>query len=360
MRIAIITVTRKGALLANRITREMPEDFVIYSKTGCRFSETAVEFTALGELMRSIFNEFQAFIFIMAAGIVVRVIAPYIKDKRIDPAVVVIDDAGKHAISLLSGHIGGANELTRRISRVIGANPVVTTATDVADKVAADTLAGKLGLVIEPFSSLKTVNAAIANGDGVAFLIDTALAEGPRYIQAARELGVSLLPVDSDTVQEAVAVVISARSLPLKVPHIYLRPPKLAVGIGCRRNTPAQMIMQAIQTACSQIGKTIEHIAVVGTSVVKSDEEGLLTVVNDLHVPIYFYTNEQLQRCILKYNLQNSAFVNNTIGVGNVCEAAAILAGRNNNLLLGKTKFQKVTVAIAPASYLSLELGQEV
>jgi cobalt-precorrin 5A hydrolase len=148
MKLAIISVTKNGALLAEKLAKNLTFKTDLYAKVDRDADVPAEYYDSLSRLVDSIYNVYDGLIFIMATGIVVRVIAPHIRDKRFDPAVVVMDEAGEYAISLLAGHIGGANELARIISRAIDARPVITTATDVIQKPAADILAVKLGLEI--------------------------------------------------------------------------------------------------------------------------------------------------------------------------------------------------------------------
>ena len=176
MKIAVLSVTLKGALLGERLRQTMAMPVDLYSRARGGLPEATVPFENLSELVGTIFNQYDGLVFIMATGIVVRVVAPHVKDKRSDPAVVVMDDAGIHAISLLAGHIGGANELTEKVAVAVGARPVITTATDVAHLAAPDVLAVKMELAIEPFEDLKLVNAAIVAGERVPFFLDQDLA----------------------------------------------------------------------------------------------------------------------------------------------------------------------------------------
>ncbi|WP_425060745.1 Cobalt-precorrin-5A hydrolase [Sporomusa carbonis] len=353
MKLAVVSVTSKGARLAGRLAPLLGSDVDIYVKAGRNPLNWPNTYTCLSGLVSEIFSSYDGLVFIMATGIVVRVIAPHVKDKRFDPAVVVIDDGGNFAISLLSGHIGGANDLTRMIAGAVGATPVITTATDVASLPAADVLAVKLNLAIEPFNSLKTINSAIVNGDRVVFFIDRLLADYERYECLAHEQGVALADVSElgQADNYDAAVVITDRELNITKPHLYLRPGSLAIGLGCRRGTTSAEILAAISQACREVGRSFKSVAVIGSTVVKEDEIGLLAAAQQLDVPIEFFTNDQLRHCIEKYKLSLSDFVNEQIGVGNVCEPAAILAGQNDNLILPKTKYPKVTVAITPVKY---------
>jgi cobalt-precorrin 5A hydrolase len=353
VKLAVISVTNQGAQLAERLALRLGSNVAIYVKSGRNPIASPHTYDSLSELVHEIFSLYDGLVFIMATGIVVRVIAPYVRDKRLDPAVIVMDDGGNFAISLLSGHIGGANDLTRLISTAIGATAVITTATDTANRPAADVLAVKLELAIEPFPSLKMINAAIVNGDRVVFFIDKALAGYQHYMGLAAKQGIVLVDIDEITCAESydAAVIITDRELNIDKPHLYLRPGSLAVGVGCRRGATGGEVMTAIKQACREAGRSFKSVAVIGSTVVKEDEIGLLAAAEQLDVPIEFFTNEQLARCIEQYKLSLSDFVNETIGVGNVCEPAAILTGQSSSLLLPKTKYPKVTVAIAPVRY---------
>jgi len=353
VKLAIISVTHQGAELAGRIAPLLGRDVDLYAKTGRNPLNISRTFNRLGDLVCDIFSLYDGLVFIMATGIVVRVIAPYVNDKRFDPAVVAMDDGGNFAISLLSGHIGGANDLTRLVSDAAGAMPVITTATDVAKLPAADVLAVKLNLAIEPFDALKTINAAIVHGDRVAFFIDPQLPEYEHYADLAAEQGIALADTGQLTCQDKydAAVVIADRDFAITKPHIYLRPGSLAIGLGCRRGATSGEILSAIKKACEKVGRSFRSIAIIGSTVVKEDEIGLLAAAQQLDVPVEFFSNEQLAQCIEQFNLSESDFVNEKIGVGNVCEPAALLAGKNSNLILPKTKYPKVTVAITPVKY---------
>lgn len=348
MKIAIIAVTDKGMRQACGLAGKMGDCATVYVKAGRSTEQAVVNFSSLSQLLADIFNRYDGLVFIMAAGIAVRVIAPHIQDKRFDPAVVVMDDCGKHAISLLSGHIGGANDLAVLIGKLTGAEPVITTATDVSNQTAADVVAVKLGLVVEPIAQLKQVNATIANGGHTAFFIDGSMPESNDYIKQAAAVGIAL-----EDISEAVnglydaAVLITQSSYSFDKPHVYLRQADLVAGIGCRRGTSRQLIMQALEDACRKIGRSPASIARIGSSIVKQNEQGLLETARMLAADISFFTNEQIKQCIILHNLTESKFVEAQIGVGNVCEAAALLAGKNSKLIVSKTKYQKVTVAIA-------------
>ncbi|MBP2654506.1 MAG: cobalamin biosynthesis protein CbiG [Firmicutes bacterium] len=354
MKLAIISVTKNGAVLADKLAKNMGMPVDVYARMGREAGATVLRYDSLSRLIADIYLRYDGLVFIMAAGIVVRVLAPHVRDKRFDPAVVVLDEAGEHVISLLSGHIGGANELAKMIAEIIDARPVITTATDVMNKPAADLLAVRMGLEIEPFDKMKAINAAIANGERVAFAIDRDLVKRDHYVRLAGELGVERVVdleelADSDSYDAA--VLITDKEYSLEKPHVFLRPATLAVGIGCRLETDSEQIDSALEHACKRIGRSKRSIAIIGTARAKKDEVGLLAVVQQLGVPLEIFSNEDLEACIENYQLDTSMFVKAQIGVGNVCEPAALLGGQTDKLLLPKTIYGKTTVAIAEVKF---------
>jgi len=347
MKIAILAVTDGGAGLAAKLSLKLTDRADIYVKSGRGAGLEAHSYDSLSDLVNEIYLLYDGLVFIMATGIAVRVLAPHIGDKRSDPAVVVLDEAGEFAISLLSGHIGGANELARTIGQAIGARPVITTATDVGGLPAADILAVKLGLVIEPFNKLKALNAASANRQKVAFFIDHELTGWKNYYLAAADMGITLVDMDQlRTLDCAAAVVISDKQLSLDKNHIYLRPATLAVGIGCRKGTSSNEIQAALTDVCARLGRSTKSIAIIATVTAKQGEAGLLTVARQLKIQLKIFTNEELQKCIEEHQLAVSDFVQKQIGVGNVCEPAALLAGRTEKFLLRRTICGKITLAV--------------
>lgn len=358
MKLAIIAVTVKGAALAAKLSQGLDCDAVVYAKEGRLADSQALTYSSLQELLHRIFKQFDGFICIMAAGIAVRVLAPLLGHKSTDPAVVVVDDGGNYAISLLSGHLGGANELTNRVAQALGALPVITTATDVAGKVAPDVLSGKLGLKIETLVQAKAVNAALANGGKVDFFLDNSLPQVEMLREKAAEFNIALNEVSMFSVKIGLlgecdaAVFITDKLLECDVPHVFLRPPTLVIGLGCRRGTDVKTILRAVQEATGRIGRSNLSICCLASVDIKEDEAGLLAAGRELGAELRFFDKRQLQQSILDNKLCVSEFVQKQIGVGNVCEAAALLAARNVRLMLAKTKFPQVTVAIAEAKFM--------
>ena len=349
MRLALFSVTARGACLADeaaRLIRQEGRSADCYAKRGRMGTAEAQPFDSLSELVAEVWPEYDALVFIMATGIVVRVIAPHIVSKRSDPAVIVLDERAIHAISLLSGHLGQANRLTVWLAGLLGADPVITTATDLAGKVAPDLAAAQLNCRIEPFERMKSFNAALAAGEELNWLIEPHLRA--RYAAAIEALGVEVAKSAPEEEGDMMTVLISDRvAVSYNERQLFLRPPVLAVGIGCRRGTKTEDILDAIEATCAQAGRSTASIALVASVDVKADEQGLLTAAEKLGAATCFYNAAELAETVKEFKLKESDFVRKQIGVGNICEAAVIRASRGGTLLVPRTRYPNITVALA-------------
>lgn len=358
MKTAILSVTERGALLGQRLksllVQQELQTVECYEKKGKTSQLEAHTFQKVSDIMENIFRTYDRVLCIMATGIVVRTIAPYIQHKSKDPAVMVMDEKGTFAISLLSGHLGGANEWTAEVAALVGATPVITTATDVNGLVAPDVLARRFQWQVLNFVGIRHVNAALVAGKNITYYIDKELPQATAY---ATELEALALPVImADMTDEASStiwqsdepkVLISARHVPYHEATLRLVPKILALGMGCRRGTAKEHLARIIEQALAQVGYEKAAICGLASVNVKADEAGLLEVAEELGVPITFYTPEEMQPIIDKYKLKESQFVKKTIGVGNVCETTALLLSQNKEVLLHKTAEQGTTIAIA-------------
>ena len=326
MRIAVLTLTERGFEVAQKISNKF--NVSIFCKEW--------DFKSLKKFVADIFEKFDALIFICAAGIAVRVIAPHIVSKLSDPAVIVIDERGKNVISLLSGHVGGANELTRKIAAVLNANPVITTATDVENKIAVDSFATKFGLIPTPKDAIKIINSAVLRDEEI-------------YLKAGNStLNISSKLELDDAAEIINAAIIGGEKIFIKFGDTTLNliPQKLIAGIGCKRGTSAEKIFSAVSQACEMINQPVERIKLLASVDIKSDEGGLLDFAKNLGVEIKFFTVEKLAKKIAEYKLSESKFVKDTIGVGNICEAAALCCVENARFALPKKNFEGVTVCL--------------
>lgn len=325
-RAAILYFTDRGAATAERIRAALQGDWELTLHRPRGGERSVVE---------DLFSGVDALVFVGACGIAVRSIAPFVRSKTTDPAVIVVDELGRQAISLLSGHIGGANALTRRIASDLGAIPVITTATDLSQRFAADEWAARNGLIISSMKAAKDFAVEILKRDLPLysdFPIEGAL-PGGLYLYAEASA--------SDC-----GLAISCRNIAPFEKTLLLIPRILHLGVGCKRNTPAENIRRAVQSVLEGANLSPRAIASVASIDVKRDEAGLIEYCASENLPISFYSAEELRS--LPGSFTPSNFVQNTVGVDNVCERAAMrAAGAGATRIVNKTCLDGVTVAIA-------------
>ncbi|MBQ6117678.1 MAG: cobalt-precorrin 5A hydrolase, partial [Clostridia bacterium] len=280
--------------------------------------------------MGDLFSSNDALIFISAAGIAVREIAPHLKSKTEDPAVLVMDDGGKYVIPILSGHIGGANALARKIEALTGAKAVVTTATDGAGRFSCDAWATKHNCAISSMRLAKKVSAAILTREIPVF------AEFP----LPETLPCGLFPCASGEL----GIHIGIRTASPFEETLRLIPRIVTVGVGCRKGTPEETVTGAVNEILQQNGIDPQSVKRVASIDVKKEEPGLLACAEKLGVPAYFYTAEELDAVPGEFH--ESEFVRQTVGVGSVCERAAVKSA-GGKLIIPKTATDGVTVAAA-------------
>lgn len=345
MKTAVISVSREGALLGQRVRAAM-DGMTCYERAGAESGGEAQTFRRTAALTAEIFSRYDGLLYIMASGIAVRAIAPHIVSKASDPAVLVMDECGKHCISLLSGHLGGANAWAREVSAAVGADAVITTATDVHGRPAPDDIARQLCMRVEPLGALKAVNSAIAEGKPFVWLVDPALPFAERVKDRLRGAGIDALTY-GEADGFAAAAVVSEGRLAFSVPHVYLRPRNLFVGMGCRRGAPKAHVRDAFSQVLAAVGAMPWQVKALASVDVKANEPGLLEFAEEMGLPIHFYPAEELKRWADAHQVAISEFVEKTIGVGNVCESAALREAWRGKTLLPKTKFADVTAAVA-------------
>ena len=302
----------------------------------------AQSFGSFSSLLTEAFEAKHPLICIMATGIVVRRLAPLLQGKDVDPAVVVVDEGGRFAISLLSGHLGGANKLAHTVGKLIGATPVITTATDVQGLPALDVLGPRLGLHLENLQAVKEVHMALLRSQKV-ILVDpeNVLQE---ILSDNRKL-FELIPETLDSMQKpGPAVYVGNREYSWPEGWLRLRPKNLMVGVGCNKGTPAEEILELLDSTFKQYQLSLQSLHTLATIAAKKDEPGLKSVVERLGVNFTWYTKEELQQIQVP---NPSEKVERHMGVASVCEAAALKAARAKELLVPKQKTANVTLAIA-------------
>ena len=292
---------------------------------------------SLQEMCKEAFSRCRLLIFIGATGIAIRSIAPYIRSKTRDPAVLSIDEQGKFVVPLLSGHIGGANSLAAGIAAYIKAVPVITTATDVNDLFAVDEWAARHNMSIFNMDAAKTFASYLVDCKKVGVKSEFPIRGPlPRGMVLAEEGPVGLAISLRKSVQPFVETVV-------------LRPRILHLGIGCRRGTHKEKIEEIVIQELARLKVTLSVVKGIASIDVKKDEQGLLAFADECALPIRFYSAEELNS--VEGEFTPSAFVAKTVGVDNVCERAAVLDSKNGTLLLRKTGRNGVTLAVAAENF---------
>lgn len=270
-------------------------------------------FSTLKEEMEKLILHTDALVFVGATGIAVRAIAPYVSDKRKDPAVIAVDERGSFVIPLLSGHAGGANELARVLGEVLGAIPVITTATDINDVFSVDTFARQQHLSIVEKDEIKHLSGALLEGKPIGALTP--------------ECG----------------FLISGKPVGQPFSHtLHLVPQDLILGMGCRSGVSEDALHQFVSETFEEQGWSTYRIRALASVDAKREEPGLIALAKRLGVPFLTYSAGQL--AVQQGTFQTSGFVRRTVGVDNVCERSAICAAVAEGWLPKESRFEDFCV----------------
>lgn len=350
MNIAVISFTQNGRLLARRIAGYLENgNHNVSIDMKCASSKDSIKYT-LSEWTDRQFQKKDALIFVGAVGIAVRAIAPYVRSKVTDPAVLVIDEKGNYCIPLLSGHIGGANELAAYICKGIQAIPVITTATDLNQKWAVDVFASKNGLHIQNMQRAKEISARILEGEKIG--IEFQNPESTPDMEGRLPEGIFLWPESKSDYQECSRqepdISIGIYKRPEYQRTLSLIPKAVTVGIGCRKGTSADQIESAVNKVLLREGIWKESILKAASIDLKAEEPGILEYCRRQKIEFSVYSADELRR--VEGHFSESDFVKRTTGIGNVCERSAVCAGDSGNqgqLIVRKQAEDGVTVALA-------------
>lgn len=341
MKIRLISFTLNGSRLCKKIHLELEK--LGYDSQAFAFDTYAGQFELkpltepLKDWTKRQFIESQSIIFIGASGIAVRAIAPYLKDKTTDPAVLVIDEKGEFVIPILSGHIGGANELALTIANYLGATPVITTATDINHKFAVDVFAKKNNLYIANMEYAKNISAAVLNDQPIGFHCE---------FDCGFNLD-RLIPKGLSTKADCEYGICISFNQEQKtfMKTLNLIPRVLTLGIGCRKGKSFEEIEHAVLEVLKTQNLSIFAINKVATIDLKKEEQGLIQFCDQYNLRMETYSAETLEK--VQGTFIESDYVKSITGIGNVCERAAILGSLNGTLILEKIAGNGVTVAIA-------------
>lgn len=319
MKCAYLAFTAKGHVLAQHLARTCPG-----TVTRC-----GADGVSLAAWTAKQFSNADALVFVGAVGIAVRAIAPHCRSKAVDPAVVVLDEQGRFAVSLLSGHLGGANDLTRQLAAACHAVPVITTATDGRGTFAVDEWAVRQHCAVAEPERIKYISGALLAGKRVHYFSDWQIeGEPPAGVEPAA----------------AAAQADFVLTLTPKGEALHIVPRIAVLGIGCRRGTSECRLQEAFSAFCAANALAPQSVAAAASIDLKKDEQGLLDFAKNNGWTTEFYTAETLRA--VQGHFTASQFVKGVTGVDNVCERAAVKAA-GGKLFVPKWAYNGVTFAVA-------------
>ena len=324
------------------------------SATVSKKPDTIAVTTSLSEWTGEQMAAHHALIFIGACGIAVRAIAPWIKDKLHDSPVLAADEMGKYVIPLLSGHVGGANELAVRLAGALGAIPVITTATDLHDSFAVDIFAKRNDLRICNREGIARVSAKVLAGEEITMSVQT----GHLAVDETIPPGVRLCAYPPTGKVDVLIADDTEEIFRKESAELLLQPKKYILGVGCKRDTDSTKLDLFLQKILEEQGIVIEQIAALASIDVKKEERCLLEFSEKYRILFRTYTAQELQAVPGEFH--SSEFVKAQVGVDNVCERAALkAAGTGGWILLGKQAQDGMTAAIAKRAMQNLQWMEE-
>lgn len=360
VKISCISFTQKGTETAVRVGKALEigksntVDIWTENKSGTEFSGAKKITANIHSWLNDHFHSDDAIIFVGAVGIAVRLIAPLIQSKAEDPAVVVVDEAGKWAISLLSGHIGGANDLARAVAAGIGAEAIVTTATDIRGKFAVDTFATLNDMAISSMELAKEISSAVLGGRPVGFYADPLF---PIDGDAPSELSVyppDISLFDEEACQDRPGLGISvtlSKDKQYFENNLALVPRAAVLGVGCRKGIEPADLERFLFNFLDASQVSLEAVSKVTSIDLKAQEPAIRIFCRKYDLPFETYTVQQLARVPGRFS--ESSFVLKTIGIDNVCERSAVLGAMDRDLpgklIVEKKAYNGMTAALALA-----------
>ena len=316
---AVIVFTAKARNTGTKLKNVDRLVFYKYAEKG------DIPFKNVAELREKIV-QYSKLVFICACGIVVRTIAPFVKNKKEDFAVVVCDEDGKFAISLLSGHLGGANELAENVAEILGGQAVITTATDVNSIIAIDNYAKENSLEIDSMKMAKEVSAQLLNGEKVAFKSDFNNEIPKDFVQTVEKIG----------------VYVTYKTIEPFENTLKLYKKSLVVGIGCKKGTPVENVESFLKTVFEENSLSEKDILKIGTIDIKKNEKAIVELSKKYNVKLEIFDKKTLNS--QKGEFSHSDFVFRTVGTDCVCERAVVAGG--GKLIVKKQSCNGVTIAV--------------
>ena len=328
MKAAIISFTEKG----NSIRKKIEDHLIVNEYEIMSSADGRAKEISLNEWTNDYFTDSDFLVFVGACAIAVRSIAPFLKSKKEDPGVIVIDEMGQYVIPILSGHIGGANECAIMLAEFLGASSVITTATDINNKFAVDVFAKKNSLEIEDMLKAKMISAKILDNMRIGLVSELTI-EGK-------------LPDEMVIAgNEEYGIYIGIKMMKPFKETLNLIPKSVSVGIGCRKNTPKEKIENAVLETLKENNIELKSIKNLASIDLKENEKGILDFSSEYNIDFVTYSSEELNS--IKGSFSESEFVDKITGVSCVCERAAVLGSSLGEVLIWKTIKDGVTVAVA-------------
>lgn len=337
MKITLIAFTKKGAGLCYKLTKHLSEKgydtigFSKYNFNGLNYPDGNIyDFT------KNSFKTSCAIVYVGAIGIAVRAVAPFIISKSQDPGVVVVDEKGEYVIPILSGHLGGANELAVCIAELIKAKALITTATDINNMFAVDLWAKKNGLYIDNVENIKYVSSAILKGQKIGFYCEFPLdGKLPNFL-TSKEAEAGICIYDS---------IVSKKEIFNFKKVLFMRPKKFVVGAGCRKGTDESIFEGLFLETLSKLNIPAYLVKCISTIDIKKEEKAIKSLCEKYRYQLKIYSSGELS--MARGDFTPSKFVKRITGVDNVCERAAFLASDAGEFILRKTAKNGITIAVA-------------
>jgi cobalt-precorrin 5A hydrolase len=326
--IAVIAFTRRGCVLGQKLAQALGGQLWTTERFAAEFGATP--YGALAQWTQEQFAQGTGMVFVSATGIAVRAIAPYVRDKFTDPPVISVDESGQYAVPLLSGHVGGANDLARQVAEITEGVAAISTATDVNQRFAVDVWAKKNHLYLVERNLAKEVSAALLDGTSVGFASELPYEGSLPY------------GLEEKNGELGIYVGFNVEAQPFSK-TLHLLPQDLIVGVGCKRATSGEALETHILYVLKEQGLPLERVACVATIDLKAEEPGLRALCKAHRWPMHCFSAQQLSQVPGVFT--PSEFVSSVTGVDNVCERAAVCAG--GTLLIKKSAKNGVTVALA-------------
>lgn len=349
-RTAVIAITKHGIEIARRIKGRMPEvEIYVPAKHSDGDDDISWFSEQSTQLVASLFRSHDALVCIFSLGAVIRMVAPYLVDKKSDPAVVVIDDRANHVISALSGHLGGANALARLLASFLGAKPVITTAADVNETIAVDLVGREFGWVIENFENVTRTSALMVNEEKFALYQDAGERgwwQGPlpKNVVVVNDINDVKMPEFKG------ALVITDRIVDSEImaKAVIYRPKTLVVGIGLHWDTNRETIEAGVNSVFSDRGLALKSIRNIASVDRGARVKGLDEFAAQRAIPVQIFKKEELAAVEVP---NPSAAVQKFEGTASVSEAASLLSSKGE-LIVQKQKFPpNLTVAVCRTSH---------